>query len=225
MESALRAGGRDPALRLIETFAGDAPEGRIARHLARMAQGAAALGWDFDGDAARAAFSAHRALPVRLRLTLDRAGRFAVEAGPLPPPATAWRVTLAENRLSSADPWLSLKTTRRAAYDAARAALSPGMDEAVFRNERDEICDCTITTLFFDRGEGLRTPPLACGLLPGILRAEMLDRGAREEVLQARDLPRVRLWVGNALRGLIPAELRPGPYSAAWASDRAAPSR
>jgi 4-amino-4-deoxychorismate lyase len=48
----------------------------------------------------------------------------------------------------------------------------------------------------------MRTPPLACGLLPGVLRS---DLGCTEEVLRAEDLPEVRLWVGNALRGLIPA--------------------
>ena len=64
----------------------------------------------------------------------------------------------------------------------------------------------TITTVFFDAGAGLRTPPLACGLLPGVLREEMLDTGqAREAVLRGEDLGRVRLWVGNSLRGLIPA--------------------
>ena len=48
----------------------------------------------------------------------------------------------------------------------------------------------------------MRTPPLSCGLLPGVLRAEL---GCPEEVLRAEDLPKTRLWVGNALRGLIPA--------------------
>jgi 4-amino-4-deoxychorismate lyase len=105
-------------------------------------------------------------------------------------------------RLASDDPWLRVKSTRRAAYDAARAALPAGLDEVLFLNERGEVCDGTITTVFFDRGAGLRTPPLSCGLLPGVLRAEM---SVPEEVLLARDLPRVRLWVGNALRGLIPA--------------------
>ena len=62
--------------------------------------------------------------------------------------------------------------------------------------------DGTITTVFFDRGQGLRTPPLTSGLLPGVLRAEI---GCPEEVLLAQDLPQVRLWVGNAVRGLIPA--------------------
>ena len=64
----------------------------------------------------------------------------------------------------------------------------------------------TITTVFFDAGQGLRTPPLRCGLLPGVLREEMLDTGlAQEAVLLAADLPRVRLWVGNSLRGMGPA--------------------
>ena len=62
----------------------------------------------------------------------------------------------------------------------------------------------TITNIFFDRGQGLRTPPLRCGLLPGVLRAEL---ACPEEVLTLSDLPRTRLWVGNALRGLIPARL------------------
>ena len=52
----------------------------------------------------------------------------------------------------------------------------------------------------------MRTPPLACGLLPGVLRASL---ACPEEVLLARDLPHVRLWLGNALRGLRPARFIP----------------
>ena len=111
-------------------------------------------------------------------------------------------------RLSSADPWLRHKTTNRVLYDDARAALPEGVDEWLFLNERGEVCEGTITTLFFDRGEGLRTPPLACGCLPGVLREEMLDTGvAQVEVLRAEDLGRVRIAVGNALRGLVPGVL------------------
>jgi 4-amino-4-deoxychorismate lyase len=97
---------------------------------------------------------------------------------------------------------LRVKSTRREAYDQARATLPDGLDEVIFLNERGEVCDGSITTVFFDRGQGMRTPPLSSGLLPGVLRAEL---ACPEEVLLAEDLPRVRLWVGNALRGLIPA--------------------
>ena len=88
-----------------------------------------------------------------------------------------------------------------AAYDQARAALPERLDEVLFQNERGEVCDGSISTVCFDRGQGMRTPPLTSGLLPGVLRAEM---GCPEEVLLAADLPQVQLWIGNALRGLIP---------------------
>ncbi|MBN2631529.1 MAG: aminotransferase class IV [Rhodobacteraceae bacterium] len=167
-------------------------------HLARLRAGAEALGWAVpkiapQGPAGQAA---------RLRLTLDAAGRVEVEAGPLPPVVAVWRLGLAAERLASTDPWLRVKTTRRAAYDRARAGLAEGLDEALFRNERGEVCDGTITTLFFDRGAGMRTPPVACGVLPGVLRAHL---ACPEEVLMAADLPHVRLWLGNAVRGLAPA--------------------
>jgi 4-amino-4-deoxychorismate lyase len=139
---------------------------------------------------------------ARLRLTLDRDGKVEWQVQPLPAAKPAWRVGLAAERLWSADPWLRVKSTRRGAYDRARAGLAEGLDEVLFLNERGEVCDGSITTVFFDRGQGMRTPPLSCGLLPGVLRAGM---AVPEEVLPAADLPGVRLWVGHALRGLIPA--------------------
>ena len=140
---------------------------------------------------------------ARLRLTMDAHGVVAVEAGPLPAPAKVWHVGVADQRLVSGDPWLGIKSTRRKAYDAARGALAAGLDEAVLLNERGEVCDGTITTVFFDSGAGMRTPPLSSGVLPGVLRAEM---GLAEEVLNAADLGQVQLWVGNSLRGLMRAE-------------------
>ena len=207
MEDPLRAAADDPGLRLIETALWDgAACPRLEGHLARLTASAAALGWSCDAGAAGAALKGEPGTPARLRLTLDRAGVLEVARAPLPPSPPEWRLGLASARLHSADPWLRHKTTRRAVYDAARAAMPEGLDELLFLNERGEVCDGTITTLFFDRGEGLRTPPLSCGLLAGVLRAELLAGGhCREEKLLAGDLPQVRLWVGNALRGLMPA--------------------
>ncbi len=203
MESALREGGRQPGLRLIETMLWDgAAFPRLHLHLARLGHGAGALGWAVPEAQVRAALAGLAATPLRVRLTLDAAGKVAVETAALPPAKAEWRVGLAETRLASDDPWLAIKSTNRAAYDAARASLRDGLDEVVLVNERGEVCDGTITTVFFDRGQGMRTPPLSSGVLPGVLRADM---ACPEEVLRAEDLAHVRLWVGNALRGLIPA--------------------
>jgi 4-amino-4-deoxychorismate lyase len=202
VEGALR--GRAGDARLIETALWDgAGFPRLPLHLARLAAGAEALGFACDAGAVRAAMlAAVGDAPARVRLTLGPAGDCDVTMAPLPPAKAEWRIGLAAERLASDDPWLRVKSTRRGAYDAARAALPAGLDEVVLCNERGEVCDGSITTVFFDRGGGMRTPPLSCGVLPGVLRAEL---AVPEEVLRARDLPQVRLWVGNALRGLIPA--------------------
>lgn len=202
MESTLRAGA--DGVRLIETLLWDgAAFPRLSLHLARLERGAKALGFPCDPVVVRRALHDETGhVPLRVRLTLGADGGADVTVAPLPASKPEWRIGLAEVLLSSSDPWLRVKSTRRAVYDHARASLPDTLDEVVFQNERAEVCDGTITTVFFDRGQGMRTPPLACGLLPGVLRAEL---GCPEEVLLARDLLHVRLWVGNALRGLIPA--------------------
>ncbi len=84
MESALREGGRDPALRLIETLGWDGRAlVREGRHLARLARSAGLLGWGCDVAAARAALLSGRTVPARLRLTLAGTGRIEVAETPL----------------------------------------------------------------------------------------------------------------------------------------------
>lgn len=198
-------------VRLVETFRWTPGAGfaRLEAHLARLARGAAFLGVKVERaaiDAALATVAGAGAL--RVRLLVDRAGGASVETAPAPPPAGEWRLVFAAERLRSDDPWLGIKSTRRPVYDAARAALPAGADEALLLNERGEVCEGTIANVFLDRGGPLLTPPLAAGLLPGVLRAELLAAGAaREAMLRPEDLAEGRLMVGNALRGLIPAQL------------------
>jgi 4-amino-4-deoxychorismate lyase len=193
---------------LIETLGWDGTAySRLDLHLDRLCKSALLLGFACDREAARQALDAAvLKTPARVRLTLDAQGAVAVTVADLPPARHLWRLALAPERLASNDPWLGVKSTRRLSYDAARATLPVGLEELLFLNERDEVCDGTITTLFFDLGLGMATPPLRCGLLPGVLRAQLLATGAcHEAILQASDLPNARLWVGNSLRGLIPA--------------------
>jgi 4-amino-4-deoxychorismate lyase len=204
VESTLFQHAGGAGVRLIETLAWDgAALLRVDLHLARLARGAQALGYSCDVDGARMELErAGQGAPLRLRLTLGAAGDIDVTSTPLPPAKSLWRIGLASQRLDSRDPFLRIKSTHRPAYDAARAALPDGLDEVILLNERGEVADGSITTLFFDRGHGLRTPPLSSGALPGVLRGQI---AAPEEVLLPQDLPRLRLWVGNSLRGLITA--------------------
>ncbi|SLN22184.1 aminotransferase class IV family protein [Ruegeria meonggei] len=203
----------DPDFRLIETLALRPGQGfvRRDRHLARMARTSARLGLPFDLDRAIATLDKVTAItPLRCRLTLAMDGQFAVTTGVLAANPSVWRVNVAQARLTSSDVWLRHKTTQRAIYDTARASLPQGIDEQVFLNERDELCEGTITNLFLEMPDGRAlTPALSCGLLPGILREEMVDKKQfTEAVLTLVDLQNAQtVYVGNSLRGLIRAEL------------------
>ena len=199
-------------LEIIETLraeGGCVP--RQDRHLARMAATAARLGYVFDAAEARAALAGLPPGVWRARLALSRDG-LRLEHAPMPAPLAEMRLALSPVRLRAEDPWLRVKTTHRAVYDAARANLPAGVDEVIFLNQRGEVCEGAITTVFARINGRLLTPAQSCGLLPGVLRAQLLDSGqAHEAVLWPADLHAAQaLFVGNALRGLVPARLPHG---------------
>lgn len=212
MESPLRPPA-EPDFRLIETLAFRPGQGfvRKDRHLARMARTAAAFGLPFNPDSATAALDgALGDTPLRCRLTLDASGAFELTTGVLASNPPVWRITLSDQRLASNDLWLRHKTSRRALYDDTRAALTDGIDEVLFLNELDELCEGTISNLFVEKQDGrILTPALSSGLLPGILREELLEKEkVSEAVLTLSDLKNAQTaYMGNSLRGLIPVEL------------------
>lgn len=198
-------------LLLIETFGRqDGAFIRLDDHLARLARTATMFGVPFDRAAIDQALAGVEQEGIlRVRLTLDRQGHPAVVTAPLTPAPGIWTLAVHEERLDPDDPWLRVKTNQRELYDRARAALPRGLDEWVFLNNRGEVCEGSITNIFVRLDGELLTPPVTCGLLPGILRRKMLAEGVRETVLMPEDLFRGELFVGNSLRGTIPARLVP----------------
>ncbi len=196
---------------LVETMAFDPLEGllRLDRHLARMKASAAAFGFDFDRHRARnelqaATFRLRHA--SKLRLLASPGGALAIEIRDMPRlPDVPVLVGIVERSVSRDDVRLRHKTTDRAFYDEARAA-TPGW-EAVLIDEAGFVTEGSFTSVFVDRSGSLLTPPLDLGLLPGILREELIDqRRAIESPLRIADLAE-GFYLGNSLRGLIPARL------------------
>ncbi len=137
---------------------------------------------------------------------MDSSGRFDHTMAPAPEPASGWRIAIAPERLQSADPWLKVKSSNRALYDRTRAGLPQGIDEAVFLNEKGHLCEGTITNLMIETTPGQWiTPPLSDGVLPGVMRAELLATGAiKVASFTAADLRAARrIRLCNALRGVI----------------------
>jgi 4-amino-4-deoxychorismate lyase len=203
---------------LIETMRWEPGTGfvRFERHLARLYASARELGFAYDpqriGEALKAAI-AEAAKSLRTRLVLSADGDVHASTQPFEPlpPNKMWTLRIAHNRVDSTNALLRYKTSRREVFMKARSDYQVHQaDEVILLNERGEVCEGTITNIFLDTGNGaLVTPALASGLLPGVLRDELLDTGrAREAVLGPADLADAKaLFVGNSLRGLIPARL------------------
>lgn len=211
MESALR--DQAPSgLRVFETMLWTPTMGipRLDLHLARLERGCIKLG--IEAGNIKSILDVIKARQAqRMRLSVGFENDVKIETWdfePLPRD-TIWRVAVANERVQSDDPWLQIKTTKRELYNRLRAELPDGIDEMIVLNEHGEVCEGTITNVFVDKGEGLLTPPTSCGLLPGILREDMLNDGrAHAEKVLVEDLANTdALFVGNSLRGLIKAQL------------------
>jgi para-aminobenzoate synthetase/4-amino-4-deoxychorismate lyase len=204
-----------PTCDLIETmrFAPDNGIALLELHLARMKRSAESLGFAFDRHAVRNQIQAlcfELDAPAKLRLLIARGGASALEAGPLPAPlAEPVRVAALPGPLDPSDWRLSHKTSDRGFYeDAMAAAKAIGADEAVLVRADGLVTEGSFTCVFAEGPDGvLLTPPATLGLLPGVLREQLLAEGkARESELTLDDLAH-GFWLGNAVRGLMRAEL------------------
>ncbi|MFB0612144.1 aminodeoxychorismate synthase component I [Aurantiacibacter poecillastricola] len=204
------AGGHD----LIETMRFD-PEGGIPLlelHLERMKASAADLGFAFDRHETRNRIQAlcfELEAAARVRLLLSRTGAVSLEAHPLPPALPDPAPCIALPHPTVAHDWrLQHKTTDRSFYEAALAtAKSVDAVEALLLRD-GLVTEGSWTNVFVERDGIYLTPPLSLGLLPGVQRRALIEAGkAREAELTLDDLEN-GFFIGNALRGLMPATLR-----------------
>lgn len=204
----------EPPFALVETMRFERGAcALLARHLGRLEASARCLGFRLDATEVRAALAREAgrlgAGGHRVRLLLDEGGGIRIEAGPLPAAASEpLPVALAAAPVSRRDRWLFHKTTRREPYEARRRARPDAFD-VILQNQEGELTELTIGNLVVElEGERL-TPPRDAGLLGGVFRAELLDRGEIvERPLRSADLRAARrLWLVNAVRGWVPIRL------------------
>lgn len=212
-ESTVRS-RNDHAFGLIETLRYEPGHDciRAVRHLDRLTASALHFNRAFNRtEAAQLLESVAADKPLRVRLFLDQQDRLTCTTHDFTPvpEGFVWKVAIARTKLDSADTLLAHKTSQRGKYEAARAELGTGVaDEMLMENENGFLCEGTITSLFIRRGDKFVTPRLSHGLLRGVLRQELLDSGqAVDGDLTRGDLADAEIFVGNSLRGLIPAKL------------------
>lgn len=87
-----------------------------------------------------------------------------------------------------------------------RNAVAAGVDERLFLNTKDQICEGTVSNIFFVKQGKLYTPEIRCGLLPGILREYICEtQHVEETIIYPEDLKEYEeCFVTNSLMGIMP---------------------
>jgi para-aminobenzoate synthetase/4-amino-4-deoxychorismate lyase len=185
----------------------------LERHLARLKDSAAYFDFAVNLDEVRARLEAVAQTlapaPHKVRVTVSPAGVIQCEAAPLAENGSKpLTLAIAPTPLASSNVFIFHKTTHRPMYEAARAAC-PEADEVVLWNERGEVTEALTNNLAVKLAGEWFTPPVACGLLAGTLRAQLLEEGQlRERVILVEELKQAEaLAVFNSVRGWRVARL------------------
>ena len=198
---------------LIETMLWDGEFRLLNLHLDRMESSALYFGFPFDRPRITSTLFDLCQSPTfeggrryRIRLTLAASGQEAVEVSHCPHEPSTINIWLTDERISSSDPFRRHKTTRRDPYDRLyKKAREHGFEEVIFTNENGDITEGAISNIFIERMGKMLTPPLASGVLPGVLRRHILETrdGSQEAVLKVDDLESADgIYLCSALRGL-----------------------
>jgi len=186
-------------------------------HLDRLANSASELGFTCHRDdvfkcldQATADFTG---LVERVRILLHFDGHLTLTHTPidLPEADDIMVFAVSDKTIDSGDGLYRHKTTRRELFDSERLRLQKltGCDEVIFTNERAEVTEGSITSIFIEKDGILKTPPVSSGILPGTLRAELIaDENIKveEAALSLADLTSAdSIFLGNSVRGLIKA--------------------
>jgi len=189
---------------------------RRTAHLARLIQTCDAHGLALDlvevADALDLVAGGHPSGRWRVRLVAGD-GPSEVISAPAPTSGEPMTLRLATESLAS-NGWLGPvvrhKTTLRSHYDRLRL---PGCDDVICHHD-GWVTECTMGNLAVLLDGQWLTPPESAGLLPGVLRAELLAAGRlREHPIAVADLHRAEdLAFLNSLRGWCPARLAEAPF-------------
>jgi len=204
-------------------------------HVLRLGRGCEALGLPLP-DANRLKAEAARALKdrrlgqaraaVRLTWTAGSGGRglsrpepptprLIVSAAAAPRPETPASVMVSTIRRNARSPSARLKTL--AYVDnvlARREAEAEGAEEALLLNTAGHVACAAAANIFWITGGSLYTPSLGCGVLDGILRAQVLASAPVQEVRANLDtlLKCEAAFLTNSLIGIRPIKTLAGRF-------------
>jgi para-aminobenzoate synthetase / 4-amino-4-deoxychorismate lyase len=150
--------------------------------------------------------------PRRVRLLVNQEGNIQLESFPLEsqiPREIPFLVKIAESPIDQENRFLYHKTTYREMYNVHRGTKPEDVFDVLLWNQNQEITEFTVGNIVVEIAGKKLTPALSCGLLPGTLRAHLLETGQIEEaILTLSDLEKAdNIWFINSVRGWIPVQM------------------
>ncbi|WP_017472442.1 aminodeoxychorismate synthase component I [Amphibacillus jilinensis] len=198
-----------PTFDLLESMLlsnGDLP--LLSYHIDRLQQSATYFNFAFDRAVCREQIMAlkkqHPKGVYKVRLRLTQAGNIKLESIPVKPIDQPVNSYLAKQSIDVQNRFYYHKTTYRDLYDRLKVDASVNFSTLLW-NERDELTEFTIGNLVLQFDQQFVTPPIKSGLLPGVFRGHLLEKGTiTEKVLYKNDLHRADgIWLINAVRGWV----------------------
>ncbi len=199
-----------PQFDLLETLFWSPENGYplLEYHLKRLEQSAYYFGFNTDlKQVHKKLAEAATGLPAmahRVRLLVSRKGRLLCEVTALRSGNMAFAdLKIARTAIDKNNVFLYHKTTHRKMYEEALRER-PECNDVLLFNESGEVTESTIANVAVERNGALYTPPVKCGLLPGTLRARMLEQQRiRERKLTVEEvLESANVYLLNAVRGI-----------------------
>lgn len=199
---------------LIETMLWNGSYPLLELHLERLADSARYFDFSCDLDAIRDALLNEAscfpdAQSRKVRILLHASGESTLEIDTLPDTSANEAlptICIGAHRTDPADHFFFHKTTRRELYNRAYAAArSAGCADILFLNTREEIAEGAVNNIFIENSGCWFTPPLDCGVLPGVYRRHLLaTRTNIEEKILTLDEVKAAdsVYICNAVRGL-----------------------
>lgn len=195
----------------------------LTRHMRRALKSARTLGIKFPTeDSIRSAtmqtISANPVPVGRLRLLFGIDGTFRVTHQEYQELSSAAKLMIFSNKIES-----DLKILKKYPYSENLALLhlaqSAGFDDGVILNSRNEICESAISNLVFWSGSQWITPPLVSSVLPGVMRALMVEKlGVKVVPILSSEIPTLKAgFLVSSLKIAQPISSIDGHYFSASA--------
>ncbi len=184
----------------------------LKEHLLRMKSTAEYFLFHFDEKAIlKKLFSLLKKLDnkksFKLKITLRKYGDISFNISELPTFPDKIKIILSHSRINSQNKFQYFKTTNRKLYDEEYLKFSAkGFFEIIYLNENNEVTEGSITNIFLKRRGIIFTPPINCGILPGVYRNHLLRNSfdIKEKKIFINDLIEAdEIFLTNSVRGQI----------------------